>query len=107
MDISQQAVRLRLYMGSDKMHGDRPLHEAIVMKARDQHLAGATLMRGVLGYGRSTRLHTAEVLFSEDSPVVIEMIDTQDKIDAFIPLLENITDIVLITYEKISVMLRR
>lgn len=103
MEFKQEAVRLRLYVGSDKMHHDRPLYEAIVLKAREQQLAGATLMHGTMGYGRSTRLHSADVLFSEDSPVVIEFIDTQEKIDAFVQLLDTITGVALITYEKIRV----
>jgi uncharacterized protein len=106
MEINQEAVRLRLYMGADKMHGNRLLFEAIVLKAREQHLAGATVMRGTEGYGRSTRLHSADVLFSEDTPVVLEFIDAQGKIDAFVELLDTLTDIPLVTYEKIRVMLR-
>ena len=106
MEINQEAVRLRLYVGSDKMHGDRPLYEVIVMKAREQRLAGATVMRGIEGYGRSTRLHSVNVLFSEDSPVVIEFVDIAHKIDAFVALLDTITDVALISYERISVMLR-
>jgi PII-like signaling protein len=106
MEMKQDLVRIRLYMGADKMHGGRPLHEAIVLKAREQHLAGATILRGTEGYGRSTRLHSVDVLFSEDTPVVIEIIDTAEKIDAFLPLLETIDDVVLVTCEKIRAMLR-
>jgi PII-like signaling protein len=106
MDFNQEAVRLRLYMGADKMHGGRPLYEAIVRKARECELAGATVMRGTEGYGRSTRLHSAEVLFSDDTPVVIEFVDIPEKIDAFVGLLDTISDVALVTYEKIKVMLR-
>jgi PII-like signaling protein len=93
-------------MGADKMHGGRPLYQAIVLKAREQHLAGATVLRGTEGYGRSTRLHSVDVLFSNDTPIVIEFIDTREKIDAFVLLLDTITDVALVTYEKIMMMLR-
>jgi PII-like signaling protein len=106
MEIKQEAVRLRLYIGADKMHSNRPLYEAIVLKAREQHLAGVTVMRGTEGYGRSTRLHSADVLFSDDTPVVLEFIDAQDKIDAFVELLDTLTDVALVSYEKIRVMQR-
>jgi uncharacterized protein len=106
MDFKQELVRLRLYMGADKMHAGQPLYEAIVKKARECELAGATLMRGTEGYGRSTRLHSAEVLFSDDTPIVIEFVDTEKKIDAFVALLDSITEVALVTYEKISAMQR-
>lgn len=106
MEFKQEAVRLRLYMGSDKMHGGRPLYEAIVLKAREQHLAGAILIHGTEGFGRSTRMHSVEVLFSEDTPVVIELIDAPEKIDAFLPLLDTLADIALVSYEKIRVTMR-
>jgi uncharacterized protein len=107
METKQDVMRIRLYMGADKMHDRQPLHQAIVLKAREQHLAGATVLRGTEGYGRSTRLHSVDVLFSEDTPVVIEIIDTAEKIDAFLPLLETINDVALVTYEKIRAILRR
>ena len=106
MDFKEEMVRLRLYMGADKMHAGQPLYQAIVKKARECELAGATLMRGTEGYGRSTRLHSAEVLFSDDTPIVIEFVDTEKKIDAFVALLDSITEVALVTYEKIRVMLR-
>jgi uncharacterized protein len=106
MDFNQEMVRLRLYMGADKMHGGQPLYEAIVRKARECKLAGATLLRGTEGYGRSTRIHSAEVLFSNDTPIVIEFVDTQEKIDEFVALLDSVKEVALVTYEKIRGMLR-
>jgi PII-like signaling protein len=107
MDIKQEVVRLRLYMGADKMHGGQPLYEAIVKKARECQLAGVTVVRGTEGYGRSTRLHSAEVLFSDDTPIVIEFVDSEARIDAFVALLDTITGVALVTYEKITALLRR
>ena len=83
MEINGHNVRLRIYIGEDKRHGDRPLYEAIVLKARHLQMAGATAVKGTLGYGRSTRLHSTEVLFSEDLPVIVEIVDSQEKIRGF------------------------
>jgi PII-like signaling protein len=87
LEAEQNCMRLRIYVGEDKRHGDRPLYQAIVRKAREQRLAGATILRGMQGFGRSTHLRTVDVLFSEDLPVVIEIIDRQEKIQAFAVLL--------------------
>jgi len=105
--ISQQKYFcLRIYVGEDKRHGDRPLYQAIVRKAREQRLAGATILRGTHGFGRSTHLHTVDVLFSEDLPIVIEIIDSRDKIHAFVALLDTLDDIALCTCEEITVLRR-
>ena len=104
MDIPTDAVRLRLYVGEDKRHGDRTLYEAIALKARDLRLAGVTVVRGTLGFGRSTRLHTAKVLFSEDLPMTIEIIDAESKINAFLDLLQDVPDIGLVTLERVTVI---
>jgi PII-like signaling protein len=96
-------MRLRIYVGEDKRHGDRPLYQAIVHKAREQRLAGATILRGTQGFGRSTHLHTVDVLFSQDLPVVIEIVDSREKIQAFAVLLEAVADIGLCTCETVTV----
>jgi PII-like signaling protein len=98
----QRAVRLRIYLGEEKREGDRPLFQAIIRQARKMHMGGATVMRGTQGYGRSTRLHTTEVLFSDDLPVVIEIVDRAENVDAMVALLEHRTDIGLMTYEPLE-----
>jgi len=104
MDIKQEAIRLRIYLGEDKRHGDLPLYQAIIAKARRFHLAGALVVRGTEGFGHSTRLHTSDVLFSEDLPVLIEIIDRAQKIDELISALDQVGDIGLITYERVTVL---
>src|SRR5208283_2966014 len=101
MDVKQEAVRLRIYLGEDKRHGDLPLYQAIVAQARRMRLAGATVVHGTEGFGHSTRLHTSDVLFSEDLPVVIEIIDRAQKVDELISALDQVGEVGLITYERV------
>ena len=105
MDIPQNAVLLRIFIGeNDKFHG-RPLYEAIVLKAREMHLAGATVLRGPMGFGRASRLHTSKILrLSMDLPMVIEIVDSEDKIDGFLPTLDGMMQSGLVTLEKIKVL---
>ena len=105
MQIPQQAVLLRIFIGENDKAGTKPLYEAIVLKAREQHLAGATLLRGAMGFGHSSRLHTTKILrLSEDLPLVIEIVDAEDKINAFLPLLDGMMGSGLITLEKVQVL---
>ena len=105
MQIPEKASLLRIFIGEDDMAGGRPLYEAIVLKAREAHLAGATVLRGPLGFGRSSMLHTAKVLrLSQDLPVVVEIVDTEEKINAFLPILTELTKSCLITLEKVTVI---
>jgi len=84
MQVPRDAVLLRIFLGEDERCQNRPLYEAIVLKAREMHLAGATVLRGPLGFGHSSRLHTAKILrLSEDLPMVIEIVDSEEKIEAF------------------------
>ncbi|HLZ03088.1 MAG TPA: DUF190 domain-containing protein [Bradyrhizobium sp.] len=105
MQIPKQAVLLRIFIGeNDRSHG-KPLYEAIVLKAREQHLAGATVLRGPMGFGASSRLHTAKILrLSEDLPLVIEIVDSEEKINAFLPTLDGMMTSGLITLEKVQVL---
>ncbi len=105
MQLPKNAVLLRIFLGeSDKFHG-RPLYEAIVMKARELHLAGATVLRGPMGFGHSSRLHTAKILrLSEDLPLVIEIVDSEEAIDAFLPVLDGMMRSGLVTLEKVQVL---
>jgi uncharacterized protein len=102
-----QAVRLRIYLGEDKTSGDQPLYHSIISQARIMHLAGATVLKGTEGFGRSTRLHTTDVLFSVDLPVVIEIIDLREKIEPLIAMLNNYNDVGLITCEPVELRGRR
>lgn len=105
MRIPRDAVLLRIFVGEDAKFDHRPLYEAIVLKAREVHLAGATVLRGPMGFGHSSRLHTTKILrLSEDLPVVIEIVDSQDKIDAFLPVLEKLMGSGLVTLEKAQVL---
>ena len=105
MKISREGQLLRIFIGeSDQWHG-RPLYEALILKAREMGLAGATMMRGLMGYGAASRIHTAKLLrLSEDLPVVVEIVDSQDKISAFLPLIDEMVQEGLVTLEAIQVI---
>ncbi len=105
MQLPREAVLLRIFLGEADRANHHPLYEAIVLKAREMHLAGATVLRGCLGFGHSTRLHTAKILrLSEDLPLVVEIVDTQEKIDAFLLVLDSMMSSGLITMEKVQVL---
>jgi PII-like signaling protein len=96
---------LRVFIGESDRCGGRPLYEAIVLKAREMHMAGATVLRGPMGFGARSRLHTAKVLrLSEDLPIVIEMVDSRDRIDAFLPHLDAMMADGLVTLEPVQVI---
>jgi hypothetical protein len=105
MHLPHEAMLLRVFIGeSDRWHHS-PLYEAIVLKARELHLAGATVLRGPMGYGKSSRLHTAKILrLSMDLPLVIEIVDTEEKIQAFLPVLDEMMKGGLVTLEKVRVI---
>lgn len=105
MQIPKQALLLRIFIGEDDKFGGSPLYEAIVLKAREMHLAGATVLRGPMGFGASSRLHTAKILrLSEDLPLVIEIVDSEEKIDDFLPVLDKMMISGLVTLEKVQVL---
>jgi PII-like signaling protein len=108
MDQPGDALLLRVFVGeSDRWH-HQPLYEAIVLKARERHLAGATVLRAAMGFGKSSTLHTAKILrLSMDLPLVIEIIDTEEKIQAFMPELEAMMQGGLVTLEKVRVVAYR
>jgi PII-like signaling protein len=105
MKIPEDGCLLRIFIGeSDRWHG-RPSHEAIVLKAKEAGLAGATVLRGVIGFGAHSRLHTYKILrLSEDLPIVIEIVDAQAKIDAFLPQIDAIVEEGMITMEPVRVI---
>jgi PII-like signaling protein len=105
MKLTGEAVLLRIFIGeSDKWHG-RPLYEAIVLKARELHLAGATVLRGPMGFGAHSRLHTTKVLrLSEDLPIIIEIVDSREKIETLLPFIDETVQEGLVTQEKVHVV---
>ena len=94
--------RLTIYLGEDKQNVDQPLFKSIVQEARLMHIAGATVIRGSAGFGRSAKMHTAEVLFSTDLPVIIVIVDLQSKIESLIERLSKRTDISLMTSDPVD-----
>jgi uncharacterized protein len=105
MQIPRQAMLLRIFIGEDDRDDGHPLYESIVLKAREMQLAGATVLRGGMGFGQSSRLHTTKILrLSEDLPLVVEIVDSEEKINAFLPVLEGIMSSGLVTLEKVQVL---
>jgi len=105
MQIPKDAVLLRIFLGESERWEHIPLYEAIVMAARAAHLAGATVLRGPMGFGKSSRLHTAKILrLSVDLPLVIEIVDSEEKINAFLPTLDKMMGGGLVTLEKVKVL---
>ena len=105
MQIPQDAMLLRIFIGESDRWQHQPLYEAIVLKARETHLAGATVLRGPMGFGKSSRLHTSKILrLSMDLPLIIEIVDSEEKIRAFLPVLDGMIGGGLVTLEKIQVI---
>jgi uncharacterized protein len=105
MQIPHEAVLLRIFLGESDRWEHKPLYEAIVLKAREMHLAGATVLRGPMGFGKSSRLHTAKILrLSMDLPLVIEIVDSEEKIQSFLPVLDKMMGGGLLTLEKVRVI---
>lgn len=105
MQVPEDAVLLRVFLGEDDKHDHLPLYEAIVLKAREMHLAGATVIRGPLGFGYSSLIHTTKILrLSEDLPLVIEIVDSEEKIDAFLPVLGVMMGGGLVTLEAVRIL---
>jgi uncharacterized protein len=105
MQLPRDALLLRIFIGESETHDGQPLYEAIVLEARRMQIAGATVLRGPMGYGHSSRLHTAKILrLSEDLPLVIEIVDSEEKINAFLPVLDGMMESGLVTLEKVQVL---
>ena len=103
------AMLARIFLGeADRAPGGHPLYEAVVLKAREMHLAGATVLQGTMSFGANSRLHTTKVLrLSEDLPTIIEIVDSTEKIDAFIPFLDEVIQEGLVTRERANVIFYR
>ncbi len=105
MQVPMDAALLRIFIGEKDRHGHQPLYETIVLKAREAGLAGATAIRGPIGFGQSSVLHTAKILqLSADLPVIIEIVDAEPKIEAFLPTLDGLMTSGLVTIEKVRVI---
>jgi uncharacterized protein len=105
MEIPREAVLLRIFIGENHRCHHLPLYEAIVLKAREMHLAGATVFRGPMGFGKSSRLHVAKRFkVSTDLPIVVELVDSREKIETFLPILDVMIDSGLVTLERAEVI---
>jgi PII-like signaling protein len=103
-----EAELLRVFVGTEQKYRHKPLYEAIVLAARERHLAGATVLHGSMGYGAASRIHTSKILrISEDLPIVVEIVDTPQKIEAFVPVVDSMMEKGLITVETVKVIAYR
>ncbi len=108
MMLPEQGHLLRVFIGESDKHDGRPLYEWIVLQAREHGLAGATVLRGIEGFGAHSRLHTAKILrLSEDLPIVVEIVDTREKIEAFLPVIDGAIGEGLATLERVEIRLYR
>src|ERR1700756_2973685 len=108
MQIPEDAVLLRIFIGESDRHRRQPLYEAIVLKAREMQMAGATVLRGPMGFGKSSHLHTAKILrLSMDLPMVIEIVDSEEKIREFLPILDGMIQGGLVTLERVQAIMYR
>jgi uncharacterized protein len=104
MMLPREGQLLRIFIGESDRHEGQPLYEWIVRKAREQHMAGATVVRGLAGFGRKSRMHTAKVLrLSQDLPIVIEIVDTPEHIQSFLALIDSVVDEGLATLEPVDI----
>ena len=108
MKLPEQGKLLRIFIGEGDHFKGKPLYEAIVLKARELNLAGATVLKGVMGFGANSRLHSSKVLrLSEDMPLIIEIVDTEEKLELIMPFLEQTVTEGLITIESAKVIIYR
>ena len=105
MHLPHEAMLLRIFLGERDRWQHQALYEAIVLKAREMHMAGATVLRGPMGFGKSSRMHTSKILrLSYDLPLVVEIVDTEEKINALLPVLDEMMKGGLVTLEKVRVI---
>jgi len=105
MHLPHDAMLLRIFIGESDRWQHKPLYEAIVLKAREMHLAGATVLRGPMGFGKSSRLHTSKILrLSFDLPIIVEIVDTEENVNRFLPAIDEMIKGGLITLEKARVI---
>ena len=105
MKLPEEGMLLRVFIGEQDKINSKPLYEQIVMKARELNMAGATVLQGILGFGADSRIHSAKILrLSEDLPIVVEIVDTEEKINTILPFLEETVQEGMITLEKVKVL---
>jgi hypothetical protein len=105
MKLSEDSVLLRVFIGESDRYQGKPLYEAIVMKARELNLAGATVLRGMLGFGAHSRIHSAKILsLSQDLPMVVEIVDSEENINRLLPFIDETVEEGLVTLEKARVI---
>ena len=105
MKLPNEGLLLRIFIGESDQHNRKALYEQIVLKARELNLAGATVLRGIMGYGANSRVHTAKLLeLSDDLPIVIEIVDTEENLNKILPFLDEVVTEGLITLEKIRII---
>ena len=105
MTLPEEGMLLRIFIGERDKHDGQPLYEAIVLKARQMGLAGATVLRGLMGYGAHSQLHTVKVLrLSEDLPIVVEIVDVEEKLTALLPWLDEVISEGMVTLEKARIL---
>ena len=108
ISLPEEGLLLRIFVGESDKRGNRPLYEVIVEEARKRELAGATVLHGVMGYGAHSRIHTSKILrISEDLPVIIEIVDEAEKIQAFLPDVDQLVQEGLVTLERVHVVIYR
>ena len=106
--LPQEGHLLRIFIGESDKHDGKPLYEWLVLEARERGLAGATVLRGIQGFGAHSRMHTAKILrLSEDLPIVVEIVDTREKIEAFMPVVDRAIDEGLATLERVEIRFYR
>lgn len=105
MNLPEAGMLLRIFIGESDIYKGKALYEQIVLKARELNLAGATVTRGIMGFGANSRVHTAKLLqLSEDLPVVVEIVDIEERLNAIIPFLDEVVKEGLITLERVRVI---
>lgn len=108
MKLPAEGVLLRIFIGASDLYDGEALYHVIVRKAREMNLAGATVLRGIEGFGAASRIHTASILrLSEDLPIVIEIVDREDKVRALLPFLDEVVREGLVTMERVQVITYR
>lgn len=105
MKLPEQGMLLRIFIGESDKYKGKPLYEQIVLKARELHLAGATVLKGQMGFGADSRMHSAKILrISEDLPIVIELVDTEESLNKLLPFIDQVVTEGLVTLEKVRVI---
>ncbi|MBN1179945.1 MAG: DUF190 domain-containing protein [Anaerolineae bacterium] len=106
--LPKEGSLLRIFIGESDRHGEQPLYEWLVLQAREQGLAGATVLRGIMGFGPQSRIHTMKILrLSQDLPIIVEIVDTEEKLEGFLELVKSEIRDGLVTLERAHVQLYR